>query len=103
MGVEFNIRYETATLFLRGGLFTERQLFLDSADGIVKVTGYSLGLGVDVSSIVSVDLAYARQDADWLETPVFNPVDEIFSHYKNDILSLSVTFRFAGRRGSGKK
>jgi hypothetical protein len=60
-------------------------------------------LGVDVSSIVSVDFAYAKQDADWLETPVFNPAEEIFSHYKNDVLSLSMTFRFARLPGSGKK
>jgi hypothetical protein len=103
LGVEFNIRYDRAVLYLRGGLFTERQLFVDRNDGIVKVTGYSVGLGVDVASIVSVDLAYARQNADWLETPVFNAADEIFSRYKNDVLSLSVTFRFAGPLGARKK
>lgn len=103
MGVEFNIPYDRFILFLRGGLFTERQLFKDSNDGIVKVSGYSFGIGADVSSVVSVDLAYARQNSNWLETPVFNPADEVFSRYNNDVLSLSVTFRFTGLPVSGKK
>lgn len=99
MGVEFKAPLNQAILFLRGGFFTEQPLFPDSGSDVLKITGYSFGVGVDVSSRVVVDLAYMRQKANWTENGTLEPASEVFTHYTNKIIALGVTFRF-GRTGN---
>ncbi len=99
VGVEFKVPLERMRLFLRGGFFTEQPLFPDSGSNVIKIKGYSFGVGVDVSSRVAVDLAYMRQKADWAESGTLDTASAVSTHYENKIVSMGVTFRF-GRPGS---
>lgn len=94
MGLEINVPYEKIILFLRGGLFSEQQLFVDSDTGVVKITGYSLGLGLDVSSMVKLDFAYMKQKGLWTEAAYFDPESTVSTRYKNNVVSLSLILRF---------
>ncbi|MCP5108657.1 MAG: hypothetical protein GY950_35050 [bacterium] len=94
MGVEFTIPVERINVFLRGGLFTEQPLFTDSSANVVKLTGCAVGLGLDLSGMTTIDLAYMRQKGDWTEAGYLGTEFPVFTHYKNDIVKLSVTFRF---------
>lgn len=99
MGVEFKIPLNTTILFLRGGFFTEQPLFPDSGSNVIKIKGYSFGIGVDLSSRVTVDLAYMRQKADWMENGTLDPASTVSTHYENKIINMGITFRF-GRTGN---
>jgi long-subunit fatty acid transport protein len=97
-GVEFKIPFKKFNVFLRGGLFKDRQLFTDTSGGLVNVKGYSMGIGMDVSSKVKIDFGYMRQKADWNETSYFDTQGKVATHFKNKTLSLSITFSF-GKTG----
>lgn len=95
-GLEFKIPIKKITLFLRGGLFKENPLF-QAGDGnakVIKITGYSLGMGLDVSSTAAFDIAYMKQKANWWENGYFDPAVPVLTHYKNNMIRLSFIFRF---------
>lgn len=94
LGVEFNAPLEKMTVFLRAGLFTEQPLFPDSESSVLRITGYSFGLGVDVSSRFAIDLAYMRQRGDWTESGRIDPAAAVFTHYRDKIINIGLTFRF---------
>ncbi|HLP45888.1 MAG TPA: outer membrane protein transport protein [Candidatus Kapabacteria bacterium] len=96
-GLEFMIPIQRVVLFLRGGLFKENPLFQAGAGNskAIKLTGYSLGLGLDVSSVVAIDFAYMKQKANWGEKGYFDPATPVLTHYKNSMLRLSLIFRFS--------
>lgn len=95
LGMEITIPFEGVKVFVRGGLFREHQLFQDYNSETVKITGYSFGLGVDVASWASLDFAYMRQNADWAVIGVLGNTTGVMDHFKNDIIGISMTFRFA--------
>lgn len=98
VGVEFKVPFNKAILFLRGGFSTEQPLFPDSGAGVIKIKGYSFGVGVDVASRVVVDLAYMRQKASWTETGTLDSASTVVTHYENKIVSMGVSFRFGRPR-----
>lgn len=100
-GLEFKVPVEKMTLFLRCGLFKETPLFPAGAGNskVIKLIGYSLGMGLDVSSVVAFDFAYMKQKANWWEQGYFDPVAPVLTHYSNNMVRLSLIFRF----GSTKK
>ena len=95
-GLEFTVPIKQVTLFLRGGLFKENPLFQAGAGNsqVIKITGYSLGLGLDLSSVAAFDIAYMKQKANWWENGYFDPATPVLTHYKNNMIRLSFIFRF---------
>jgi len=101
MGVELNFPIKKVTVFIRGGLFSDGQLFVDAASEAVKLKGFSLGLGVDLSSKVRLDAAYMNQKAKWDEPGYFDPQNTtVRTDYSNKIFSLSLTISFGKRMAS---
>lgn len=100
-GLEFTVPVEKITLFLRCGLFKENPLFPAGAGNsqVIKLIGYSLGLGLDVSSVMAFDFAYMKQKANWWEQGHFDPAAPVLTRYSNNMVRLSLIFRF----GSLKK
>jgi long-subunit fatty acid transport protein len=94
LGTEFSIIMSRTVFFLRGGLFWERQLFVDSDDETVWVNGFSLGLGVQLFTRLRIDLAYMNQRAGWREISFFS--SEIYpeSGFRNHIFGLSASYLF---------
>jgi long-subunit fatty acid transport protein len=99
LGVEFKIPLERAIIFLRGGLFSDQQLFIDASSAVVKFKGYSLGLGIDISSMVKMDIGYMRQKGTWNE-PGYYDAENTFvgANSINDIISVSLTFSFGKKK-----
>ncbi len=95
-GLEFTVPVEKMTLFLRCGLFKENPLFpAGTGDSkVIKLIGYSLGLGLDVSSAVAFDFAYMKQKANWWEEGYFDPAAPVLTRYSNSMLRMSLIFRF---------
>jgi long-subunit fatty acid transport protein len=101
MGVEFNIPLERAVVFIRGGLFKDQQLFVDGAasPAPVKLKGYAVGLGIDISSQFRLDAGYMRQKGTWDEAGYFDPVNTTVStRYKSDIFSVSFSYSFGKKK-----
>jgi long-chain fatty acid transport protein len=98
LGTEFNFPIKKSTLFLRGGWFSDGQLFVDAADKPVKIKGYSLGIGVKISSVFQVDIAYMKQKAAWDEAAYINSQDTVGSDYSNKIFTMSLTFGFGKKQ-----
>jgi len=100
MGIEFNIPLDRASLFIRGGLFRDQQLFVDgeSPAAPVKFKGFSLGIGIDILAMFQVDIGYMRQKSFWNEPAYFETGNYVKSLYKNDIFSISLTFSFDKRK-----
>lgn len=95
LGVEINFPIKKVRIFLRGGAFSDGQLFVDAASEAVKLKGFSLGLGVDISSKVQLDAAYMIRKATWNEPGYFGPQNTtVGSDYSNKIFSLSLTVSF---------
>ena len=95
LGVEFNFPIKKVDVFIRGGWFSDGQLFVDAASEAVKIKGFSLGLGVDISSRVRLDAAYMHRKATWDEPGYFDPQNATVStDYSNKIFSLSMTIAF---------
>jgi long-chain fatty acid transport protein len=98
MGVQINIPVPKATVFVRGGYSIDRPLFSDSTGSVVKLKGYSLGVGIDFSSKVRVDAAYMRQKGTWKETAYFDTSSTVDSVYINKVFALSLTFSFVKKK-----
>jgi hypothetical protein len=86
LGIELNFPIKTSTLFFRGGWFSDGQLFVDAADRPVRIKGFSLGIGADISSMFQLDIGYMKQNAAWDETAA--------TDYSNNIFNISLTFGF---------
>lgn len=98
LGTELNIPYKRFIFYLRGGIFSDAQLFLDAQAEQVKLKGYSLGAGVDISRMARLDLAYMYQHGKWHENTYFNPTTSTLeTTYKNKIFCLSLSFSFNRR------
>ncbi|MCX6578807.1 MAG: outer membrane protein transport protein [Candidatus Aminicenantes bacterium] len=100
-GLEFTVPVEKMTLFLRCGLFKENPLFPAGAGNskVIKLIGYSLGFGLDLSSVAAFDFAYMKQKANWWEPGHFDPAAPVLTRYSNNMVRLSLIFRF----GSSQK
>lgn len=98
LGAEINIPVKSTTFYLRAGLFSDSQLFLDGASSSVKVKGHSFGAGVDISNIARLDVAYMFQKGEWPETAYYSSGSTVDSTFKNRIFSMSVTFSFEKRQ-----
>jgi long-subunit fatty acid transport protein len=94
LGVELNIPLERATISFRGGLFSDRQLFMGASSTVVKFKGYSLGLGVDISSLVRLDIGYMRQKGTWNESGYYITDNTAEANSINNIIGISLTFSF---------
>jgi long-subunit fatty acid transport protein len=94
LGAEWRIHIKKMFWSLRGGLFSDRQLYVDNHDVPVKVKGYSLGLGVELSDYFTADVAYQRQKADWTENGFFSNSDDALTHFHAHVFQLSLTYRF---------
>ncbi len=102
MGVELNIPMERLIISLRGGLFSDRQLFMGASSAVVKFKGYSLGLGVDISSMARLDIGYMRQKGTWNEPGYYDAVNTTASANSiNDIISISLTINI-GKKPLGE-
>lgn len=95
-GLEFTVPIEKMALFLRCGLFKESPLFPAGAGNskVIKFIGYSLGLGLDISSVVAFDFAYMKQKANWWEQGHFDSAAPVLTRYSNNMVRLSLIFRF---------
>jgi len=95
-GLEFTVPVEKVTLFLRCGLFKENPLFPAGAGNskVIKLIGYSLGFGLDVSSVAAFDFAYMKQKANWWEPGHFDSAAPVLTRYSNNMVRLSLIFRF---------
>ena len=81
-------------LLLRGGWSAERQLYADAADQAVVVYGIAAGLGCEFSPNLLLEIVYQKQRADWLENSFFIKEPDVATHYRADVFSLSLTYRF---------
>jgi hypothetical protein len=94
LGTEISIVMPKTVFFIRGGVFWERQLFVDANDETVWVKGFSLGLGVQLFSRILIDLAYMNQSASWKESGYFSPDTLVDSHFRNHIFVLTASYVF---------
>lgn len=94
IGLEVNIPRKKVILFFRGGIFWERQLFLDAVSSRVWLKGFSLGLGVELLPRVSFNIGYMYQYANWKEGAYFDPSLTVDTHYRNHIMAFSITYGF---------
>lgn len=94
MGTQLNIPLKKATVFIRGGLFSDKQLFTDSLQGSVRFKGHSLGLGLEIKPWLQVDAAYMRQKGRWQETAYFDTTTTVNTTAINKIFCVSLTFKF---------
>jgi long-subunit fatty acid transport protein len=94
MGIEIDLPLRPCTVHLRGGLFSDRQLYADSSDQAVTVSGYAAGIGCEFSHYLLLEIGYQRQKAAWGENSFFSNHQEVSSHYSADLLKFSLTYRF---------
>ncbi|MCK4942336.1 MAG: outer membrane protein transport protein [Candidatus Aminicenantes bacterium] len=94
LGTEINVVMPKAVFYIRGGLFWERQLFIDANDEAIWIKGFSLGLGVQLFSKILIDLAYMNQSASWKETGYFSAETLVDTRYQNHIFAFSITYIF---------
>jgi len=94
LGAEITIPLRWFDLCFRGGWSNEKQLFTDGSGQDVKVNGYAAGIAVDFSDTLLLEVAYQRQQADWLERGYFDPNQLISSQFKGNLLKFSLTYRF---------
>lgn len=94
LGTEISVVLPKTVFFIRGGVFWERQLFVDANDEAVWMNGFSLGLGVQLYSKISIDLAYMNQNASWKEAGYFSTETLVDTHYRNHIFALSASYVF---------
>jgi hypothetical protein len=93
-GAEARLPLSSWLLHFRGGWSSDSQLFADAADRPVKVTGYSAGLGCDLSAALTLDIAYQRQIGDWQEPGFISDSPPVATHYRAHVFFLSLNFRF---------
>jgi len=92
IGAEYTIELNNSKLFLRAGLFSFHQLFVDLNEERVKVKGYSFGLGYYNNLGIKFDLGFMRQHANWYETGYFDA--SVLTHFYNYLVSASVSYSF---------
>jgi len=98
VGLEVNVPLKKAILFFRGGLFWERQLFLDAVSNRIWLKGFSLGFGIQLLPKVDLNMAYMYQYANWKETAYFESGSTVDTHYRNHIVAFSLTYRFGKKK-----
>lgn len=94
LGMEIDLPLRRWILHLRGGWFADRQLYTDSADQAVKISGYAAGVGCEISRYLQLEIAYQRKNADWMEKNYFFKNQDVSSHFSADLLKFSLTYRF---------
>lgn len=94
LGIEFDIPLKKIELYIRTGLSWDRQLFLGADSAKVRVRGFSFGCGVLFPPGFVLELAVMRQRARWVEAGYFDPQSYIKTTYRNNILSLGLTYHF---------
>lgn len=97
MGTEIDIPMKWMILYLRGGIFSEKQLFTDIANNAAKVKGFSLGLGIELAAGLRMDMGYMKQNAKWQEASYFDATNVVNTKLKNNVLCVSVSYEF-GRK-----
>jgi len=93
-GLEARFPLRSWRLRLRLGSSLDRQLYADVQGSSVKVFGYSGGMGCEFSPNLLVELAYQRQRADWQENGYFVLRPDASTHYRANVLFLTLTYRF---------
>jgi len=81
-------------MHLRGGWSADRQLYADASGQAVVITGYAVGLGCEFSRNLLLEIGYQKQTADWPEKSFFNREPDVVTHYRADVFSLSLNYRF---------
>ena len=94
LGMEIKFSVQNTPIFVRGGLFWEKQLFRDGQGEAIWMKGFSAGLGIHLLSKVVIDLAYMNRRADWKEAGYFQPDSWVDTRYRNHIFVLSVGYAF---------
>jgi hypothetical protein len=94
LGVEINFSLQKVIFFVRGGLFWEKQLFVDGGGEEIWIKGFSAGMGIHLGSLVVIDLAYMNQRANWREAGYFSPDSWVETFYRNHIFVMSVNYLF---------
>jgi hypothetical protein len=93
-GLEARMPLGSWRLSLRLGGELDRQLYADVDGNPVKVACYSGGIGCQFSPNLLVELAYQRQRADWQENGYFGQRPDASTHYRANVLFLSLTYHF---------
>ena len=93
-GLEGRMPLVSWLLRLRLGCSFDRQLYTDVEGESVKVFGYSAGIGCEFSRNLLVEFAYQRQRADWQERGYFGLRSDVSTHYRANVLFLTMTYRF---------
>lgn len=93
-GAEARLPLRHWQLQLRSGWSADRQLYADAADQAVKVSVYAAGLGCEFSRNLLLEIAYQKQTADWPEKSFFSKEPDVATHYRANVFSLSLTYRF---------
>jgi long-subunit fatty acid transport protein len=94
LGVEYGLPLKKVSLFFRTGLSWDRQLFPGADSAHVTVRGYSIGCGMFFLPGVLVEFAFMHQRANWQETGYFDPQSFVGTTYKDNTLSLALTYHF---------
>jgi hypothetical protein len=94
LGMEIDLPLRRLLLHLRGGWSADKQLYADSSDQAVKISGIAAGLGCEISPYLQIEIAYQRQNASWPENSYFSNYREVFGKYRADLLKFSLTYRF---------
>jgi hypothetical protein len=94
LGMEISLPLRWFLVHLRGGWSSDKQLYTDRSGQPVKVNGYAAGIAVEFSHYLLLEIAYQRQKADWLEDGYFEKDQAVASHFKDDLLKFSLTYRF---------
>jgi len=93
-GVDYGLALEKINFFFRGGLSYDRQLFRGADYANVTVKGYSIGCGVFFLPGFLIELGFMHQRAEWKESGYFDPQSFVKTTYRNNTLSLALTYHF---------
>ncbi|MCK5055709.1 MAG: outer membrane protein transport protein [Candidatus Aminicenantes bacterium] len=94
LGVDYGLPLKKVSLFFRTGISWDRQLFRGADSANVTARGYSLGCGVFFLPGFLIELAFMHQRARWQEAGYFDPQSFVNTTYKNNTLSLALTYHF---------
>jgi hypothetical protein len=93
-GMEINVPWRQWLLHLRGGWFADKQLYADSFDQAIKISGFTAGIGFEISHYLQLEIAFQQQNTVWQEKNYFFKNREVASNYSADLLKFSLTYRF---------
>jgi hypothetical protein len=94
LGMEINLPLRWFLLHLRGGWSSDKQLYTDCLGQQVKISGLAAGMAVEFSHYLLLEVAYQRQKGDWPEYGYFVKNKTVASHYSDNLLKFSLTYRF---------